>query len=95
MAEKGEFGECELCRRAPIRTTRHHLVPLSEGGRNGPLADLCAGCHRMLHVLYTNEELREMNSVARLRQQPEVRRYLKWVKRQPPETGVRVRRRRS
>ncbi|MCW5850583.1 MAG: HNH endonuclease [Anaerolineae bacterium] len=87
-----KHGRCELCDREPIRITRHHLVPVSQGGRGGPLADLCAACHRQIHVLFTTAELLELRSVARLRDHPAVQKYLAWVRRQPPETGVRVRR---
>ena len=87
-----ELGVCELCERSPIRVTRHHLVPLSEGGKGGPLALLCPACHRQVHVLFSNAELLHLASVERLRDHPRVQKYLRWVRRQPPETGIRVRR---
>lgn len=90
--QHGSLGACELCGRAPIRVTRHHLVPLSEGGKGGPLARLCPACHRQIHVLFSNAELLGLASVERLRDHPEVQKYLRWVRRQPPETGIRVRR---
>ena len=92
LPESTKQGRCELCGRQPIRITRHHLVPVSEGGRGGPLADLCAACHKQIHTLFTNEELLALPSVERLRDHPAVQKYLAWVRRQPPETGVRVRR---
>lgn len=95
LPESARTGHCELCDREPIKVTRHHLTPLSEGGRGGPFADLCASCHRQLHALFTNEELRALNSIDRLRDHPAVQKYLGWVRRQPPQTGVRVHRRRS
>ncbi|MFN8485272.1 MAG: HNH endonuclease [Anaerolineae bacterium] len=87
-----ELGVCEMCERGPIRVTRHHLVPLSEGGKGGPLARLCPACHRQIHVLFSNAELLDLASVERLRDRPEVQKYLRWVRRQPPQTGIRVRR---
>lgn len=94
LPESDKQGRCALCGRAPLRITRHHLVPLSQGGKGGPLADLCAACHKQIHVLFSNDELLELRTVERLRDHPAVQKYLAWVRRQPPETAVRVRRRR-
>ena len=91
LPESIKQGRCELCGREPVRITRHHLVPVSQGGRGGPLADLCAACHKQIHALFTNEELLALRSVERLRDHPAVQKYLAWVRRQPAETGVRVR----
>lgn len=89
------LGQCELCERSPLPVTRHHLVPLSQGGKNGPIALLCAGCHRQLHALFPNTTLKAMPTIQTLRAHPDIQKYLRWVKKQPPETGVRVRRRRD
>ncbi|MFC4453166.1 HNH endonuclease [Deinococcus sonorensis] len=88
---------CELCGRDVPRTTLHHLVPRVVGRRRGervvdlPTAQLCPPCHKMLHRLYSNHELgRDLSSLEALRQQPEVQRFVKWVRTQPGSKGVRV-----
>ena len=94
------MAPCELCERDVPRLTVHHLIPKSQGnqsrGRRGqtlPTAHLCPACHRQLHALYCHERLaRELNNVSRLRDEPEMARFLKWVRKQAPGKGVRVRR---
>lgn len=92
---------CALCEREVSRLTLHHLVPREEedhAGRkslNGVpsprLAEVCSACHRQVHALYDNGRLaRELSSVERLRDEPDMRRFLSWVRRQDPERRVRV-----
>lgn len=57
--------------------------------------DLCAACHRTLHRFYTNRTLaRELSSLEALRADPDIQRYLDWVRRQP-DRAIRVRTRRA
>ena len=84
---------CELCLREVERCTVHHLVPRAEGGRFGPIARLCATCHRQLHAMFTESTLaRELNSLDAIRSNPEMRKYLKWVRKQKDGASFRVRR---
>ena len=91
---------CDLCERATPLLTEHHLIPRSQGRRQGlraaelPTADLCPACHKFLHATFSNAELAgEYADLTALRQHPEVGRFLAWVRRQPPTKAVRVRRR--
>ena len=84
---------CELCRRRAERGTRHHLVPRARGGNHGPKALLCTTCHRQLHALFTETTLaRELFSLELLRSNPQVRRYLSWIRKQKDKVNFRVRR---
>jgi 5-methylcytosine-specific restriction endonuclease McrA len=90
---------CSLCERVVPAVTRHHLFPKSVGRRKGrriadlPTADLCPACHRQLHVLFDNQRLAtQLDTVEALRSQPEVQRFLEWVRKQPVERAIRVRR---
>jgi len=86
---------CALCERDVPYLTEHHLIPRSKGkrGQELPVVDLCSACHRQLHVLYTNDELaRVLNTVERIRDEPRMQRFLKWIRKQPPERYVTVRR---
>ncbi|MBI5669643.1 MAG: HNH endonuclease [Chloroflexi bacterium] len=72
---------CALCERAVRQVSKHHIVPKSEGGRD--TIDLCAACHKTLHSFFTNETLaNELNTLEALRQDPDVARYLMWVRKQ-------------
>ena len=84
---------CELCLREVERYTIHHLIPRAEGGRFGPTARLCATCHRQLHAMFTESTLaRELDSLDAIRVNPEMRKYLKWVRKQKDGASFRVRR---
>jgi hypothetical protein len=84
---------CALCEREVSRLTLHHLVPREKDGHGGPRAEVCSACHRQVHALYDNGRLaRELASVERLRDQPEMQRFLAWVRRQDPERRLKVHR---
>ncbi len=89
----GPALSCELCLREVESYTVHHLVPRAEGGRFGPTARLCATCHRQLHAMFTESTLaRELNSLDAILGNPEMRKYLKWVRKQKDGASFRVRR---
>ena len=84
---------CALCEREVGRVNRHHLIPKSEGG--SVTVDLCLPCHKTLHSFFTNRTLaKELYTIETLRQEPEIARYLTWVRKQRDAT-IRVRARRS
>ncbi|HTE21399.1 MAG TPA: HNH endonuclease [Armatimonadota bacterium] len=74
-------GICALCGREVAALTKHHLRPRAQGGTE--TAPLCTGCHRQVHALYTNRTLAgELASLERLREEPQIQRYLAWARRQ-------------
>ncbi len=84
---------CELCGRSVEVLTRHHLIPIHKDGRDGPTAQLCSACHRQIHSLFDNATLaRELNTVEKLRAHEKVRGFVRWVRKQPPNRRVKVRR---
>lgn len=84
-------GKCELCERAPIELTKHHLIPREEGGKNSKIADLCETCHKQIHNTYTNVELALfLNSITRLRDDDKLKSYLKFIKKQPSTKKIKV-----
>jgi hypothetical protein len=84
--------QCALCERAVSHLTVHHLIPQQKGGQDGPRAEICSACHRQIHTLYDNGRLaRELNCVERLRDEPEMRRFLAWVRKQDPSRRIKVR----
>jgi len=79
--------ECALCRRRVpgerLEDTRavqeHHLRP--ERRAESPTVTLCRPCHKQVHALFTNEELREdYDTVERLRGADRLQDYLSWIR---------------
>lgn len=84
---------CALCERQVSRVTRHHLIPKSEGGRE--VVPLCQPCHKTLHSFFTNRTLlTELHTIESLRAEPEIARYLGWIRKQP-DSHIQVRTRRD
>jgi 5-methylcytosine-specific restriction protein A len=78
--------QCGLCERQVQHTTRHHLVPREEGGRYGPIVNLCQPCHSSVHRFLSNRALaRQYNTVEALRAAEELQTYLSWIRRQRVE----------
>ncbi|ETT63324.1 hypothetical protein C173_23552 [Paenibacillus sp. FSL R7-277] len=84
---------CELCGRSPLVTTVHHLIPREKGGSLLPTALLCKACHRQIHALYTNSDLvvLGLTTLERLRSDPQIAAYLKWIMRQAPGSEPKLR----
>lgn len=85
--------KCRLChRRVPCRLTNvHHLVPRSKGGGPDEEATLCKMCHSFLHATFTNQTLATaFPTVESLREDPEVRKFLKWVRKQKPHRKLKT-----
>ena len=86
---------CKLCRRAVEKLTEHHLTPRSKlkKGERTPTIWICSACHRQIHALFSNDELaREFNTVEKLRGEPRLARFLKWIGKVDPNKAVKVRR---
>jgi hypothetical protein len=85
---------CFLCER-PIgrRAEWHHPVPKSRGGRETvPVHPIC---HRTIHAVLDNKALaRDFAQADALRAQPEIARFLAWVKDKDPDFHAPTRRRR-
>ncbi len=80
-------GCCELCERENVATTIHHLLPKDEGGTFAETANLCIPCHKQIHALYTNKELASrLTTILHLKQDEKLRKFLKWIRKQPAET---------
>jgi hypothetical protein len=88
------WHRCALCERDVQHVSRHHLIPKSRGGRE--VVGLCQACHKTLHSFFTNLTLsKELYTLDSLRAEPEIARYLAWVRKQPDRRiAVRTRRER-
>ena len=88
--------QCELCDREMARLTVHHLVPRQAVKRKkaepGPTADICSACHRQIHALFDNAYLAQhLDTIEKLRAEPQLRKFLAWLRKQHPDKRVRVR----
>ncbi len=79
---------CLLCDRPipPDCESKHHLVPKLKGGKHGPIAILHEICHGKIHSVFTEAELaRSYCSVELLLEHEEIEKFVKWVRKRPPE----------
>jgi hypothetical protein len=65
---------------------KHHLLPLSKGGKGTETVMLHKICHDKIHAVFTEMELKKhYNTIERLQQNEEVARFIKWVRKREPE----------
>jgi hypothetical protein len=97
---------CELCQRVGPTLTRHHLIPVARHNKprtrrqhdkrafNTRTAMLCRPCHKTVHATFTEQELAEhYHTVDRLAAHPEIARFVGFIRRQPADATIAVRRR--
>jgi 5-methylcytosine-specific restriction protein A len=91
--QEREGRRCALCARQVGRLTRHHVRPRQYGGTL--VEELCQACHHQVHALFTNRTLAaELDTIAKLREDPQIQRYLAWARKQQ-DRHIPVRRSRS
>jgi len=82
-----EDNLCPLCGRElaePI--SRHHLMPLSKGGKDTPTIRMHKICQVKVHSVLTETELKNYyNTIDRIQEQEEIAKFIKWVKKKDPE----------
>ena len=88
---------CELSHRQMDNLTVRHLIPRQYSKRKkldiGPTINICSPCHKQIHALFDNKQLaRELNSIAKLQQEPKMPKFLSWIKKQNPNKRIVVRR---
>ncbi len=91
--QRQAYGRCPLCERE-TSLTFHHLIPRALHSRNRYRKhytkeqlqtgiNICRLCHTGLHDLYDEKTLgRELNTLARLREAPLLRKHVAWVAKQ-------------
>jgi len=97
-------GKCALCERE-TEVTRHHLVPQCRHGKRRVrlrydreqlkrqlIVPLCRPCHKQVHAVLSEKELeRDYPTVEALRAQPELAKFIAWIRTRPPGASVVVR----
>jgi hypothetical protein len=62
----------------------------------GSTVNICSACHRQIHGLFDNKRLaQELNSLDKLRSEPQMEKFLSWVKKQKPDKRVQVHRKQA
>jgi ribosome-binding protein aMBF1 (putative translation factor) len=74
---------CELCGRE-VPLTRHHSIPKQKRGKKGAVIYLCVPCHKQIHALFTNSELKKLNTVEKLKEDARVQKWIVWVRKKNP-----------
>jgi hypothetical protein len=88
-----DWQPCSLCERLvpPDLITLHHLKPRERGGKAEHRTPLCKPCHKQLHATYSNKELDlELDSLASLREAPELQPFLTWIRKQKGDRNFRT-----
>lgn len=80
---------CPLCER-PIptsaRSSLHHLTPKLKGGTHRGTVRLHQICHSAIHARYSEAEIaKRLADVEALRADPEIYRFLTWVRGKPAD----------
>ncbi len=86
------IGPCPLCGRPMLAgpsVDRHHLVPKSAGGRE--TVWLHRICHRKVHSVLDERAIASAYAdLDALRAHPEIARFVRWVRKKPPEFYTRT-----
>ncbi|MFN8299365.1 MAG: HNH endonuclease [Chitinophagales bacterium] len=80
-----ELPICPLCGR-PVegRSSKHHLVPKSKGGKHEDTVLMHHICHNKIHSLFTEREIQvHYNTIDKLMANEEIQRFVKWVSKKP------------
>lgn len=85
------IGTCEFCDRNEIELTIHHLTPRELGGSHLPIAYLCKSCHKQIHTVFKPRTGNPTKYRAFLKDDEALKKYLKWIKKQPVMRAVRIR----
>lgn len=81
--------DCVICGRklgAEYANSKHHLIPKSRGGKHSPTILIHNVCHQKIHSIFTETELRkEYHTVEKLKENEEMRKFIKWVTKKDPD----------
>jgi hypothetical protein len=82
-----ETNYCLFCGRelAPP-FNKHHLLPLSKGGKNTATINLHKICRDKIHAVFSKMELKRYHhKIERLQQHEEIEKFIKWVSNKEPQ----------
>lgn len=78
---------CPLCSRELVAPyNRHHLIPISKGGKHTNTILLHKVCHDKIHAVFSETELkRHYYTIERIQQNESMDSFIKWVRKKEPE----------
>lgn len=77
-------NKCELCG-LEVKTRKHHLIPKCKKGKL--TIDCCETCENFCHSVWENNELRDTyNNIESILESEPFQRFLKWRRKQSPDT---------
>lgn len=85
MNEQPEI--CALCGRPLAEPcNKHHLLPLSKGGKGTETVMLHKICHDKIHAVLSEMDLKKhYNTIERLQQHEDISKFIRWVRKKEPE----------
>jgi 5-methylcytosine-specific restriction enzyme A len=99
MVKPQKENICQFCHRKfdnASALTEHHLLPRSKGGTREHIELFCRLCHSTVHASFENKTLAAMyTTVDALRASEEMKPYLKWVRKQDPNSRFKTRTRKD
>jgi len=91
---------CVLCKRDVSKISEHHLIPKSKS-KNKKVRKMfskehikkkigiCNLCHNNIHMVLTEKELAfEYNTLEKLREHPDMAKFIKWIENKPD--GIKI-----
>jgi hypothetical protein len=69
---------CQLCDRTVEHTSKHHLVPRQKN-TDGKTAEFCIPCSKQVHALFTNSELKKLDTIEKLKENEKIQTWIKWI----------------
>ena len=83
---ENKLNICPLCKREIPKKleTDHHLFTKLRGDRNGEKVPMHKICHSKIHSLFSENMIaKELNSIEKLLENEDIRKFVKWVQKQP------------
>jgi len=86
------LGTCQVCERENLPVEKHHLSP----SKRYKTITVCEACGDQIHVLFTNVELSQRyNTLAKLKATPQIKKFVKWLRKHRSGSAKRVKVRES
>ena len=87
------LGPCQICGRDLVMgssVNEHHLIPKTFKGKE--TITIHKVCHSKIHSVFTERELyNHFHTPERLREHPEMEKFIKWIRKKEPEFRTRNR----
>lgn len=91
IVAQSKFEYCQLCKRANIRPSKHHLIPRCRGGV--ATEKICTDCHDAAHAMFSNKQLeREYSSIELLMGNAEFAKQVAYIGKQDVGGKVKTKR---